>query len=59
MESIQQRFSFAKKVVANRRKAVAATGKEEAAVLAMLGNGMAVIVTRKPKKSRNYYKVEG
>lgn len=59
MESTQKRFAFAKKVIASRKKAAAAAQMEEAAVLAMQGNGMAVVVTRKAKKGRSFFKVEG
>ena len=59
MESTQKRFAFAKKVIANRKKAAMASQMEEAAVLAMQGDGMAVVVTRKPRKGRSFFKVEG
>lgn len=59
IEPTQKRFAFAKKVIANRKKAAAASQMEEAAVLAMQEDGMAVVVTRKPKKGRNFFKVEG
>ncbi|WVQ74493.1 hypothetical protein IAR50_004094 [Cryptococcus sp. DSM 104548] len=60
--SPQDRFSFAKKVLAQRKKtAVAGTPQmEENVVLAFRGGeGMEVHVTRRPKKGRTYYKVEG
>ena len=57
--STQKRFAFAKKVIAIRKKAAGTSQMEEAAVLAMQGDGMAVIVTRKAKKGRNFFKVEG
>jgi hypothetical protein len=59
--SKQDRFVFAKKVIAQRKKAMAATGMEEIAVLAFKGgvSGMEVHVTRKPKKKTALYKVEG
>jgi hypothetical protein len=57
--STQKRFAFAKKVISIRKKAAGASQMEEAAVLAMQGDGMAVVVTRKPKKARNFFKVEG
>jgi hypothetical protein len=57
--STQKRFAFAKKVIAMRKKAAGTSQMEEAAVLAMQGDGMAVIVTRKQKKARNFFKVEG
>lgn len=57
--STQKRFAFAKKVIALRKKAAGTGQMEEAAVLAMQGDGMAVIVTRKQKKARNFFKVEG
>lgn len=57
--STQKRFTFAKKVIAIRKKAAGTTQMEEAAVLAMQGDGMAVVVTRKAKKGRNFFKVEG
>lgn len=57
--STQKKFAFAKKVIAARKKAAAASQVEEAAVLAMQGDGMAVVVTRKSKKGRNFFKVEG
>jgi len=57
--STQKRFAFAKKVIATRKKAAGTSQMEEAAVLAMQGDGMAVIVTRKAKKGRNFFKVEG
>jgi hypothetical protein len=57
--STQKRFAFAKKVIAIRKKAAGTSQMEEAAVLAMHGDGMAVIVTRKAKKGRNFFKVEG
>jgi hypothetical protein len=57
--STQKRFAFAKKVIALRKKAAGTSQMEEAAVLAMQGEGMAVVVTRKAKKGRNFFKVEG
>jgi hypothetical protein len=57
--STQKRFAFAKKVIAIRKKAAGTSQMEEAAVLAMENNGMSVVVTRKPKKARNFFKVEG
>jgi hypothetical protein len=57
--STQKRFAFAKKVITIRKKAAGTSQMEEAAVLAMQGDGMAVIVTRKAKKGRNFFKVEG
>jgi len=57
--STQKRFAFAKKVIGLRKKAAGTSQMEEAAVLAMQGDGMAVVVTRKPKKGRNFFKVEG
>lgn len=59
MESTQKRFAFAKKVIASRKKAGAAGQMDEAAVLAMQDGGMAVIVTRRAKKGRSLFKVEG
>ncbi|WVR03956.1 hypothetical protein IAU60_000955 [Kwoniella sp. DSM 27419] len=64
--SMQDRFAFAKKVIAQRKK-VSATAQsapgpqmEESVVLAFKGgDGMQVHVTRKPKKSRALWKVEG
>lgn len=61
IQSKQDRFAFAKKVIAQRKKAVAATGMEEIAVLAFKGgdDGMEVHVTRKPKRKTALLKVEG
>ncbi|ODN97352.1 hypothetical protein L198_03915 [Cryptococcus wingfieldii CBS 7118] len=60
--SPQDRFSFAKRVLAQRKKsAVSGTPQmEENVVLAFRGgDGMEVHVTRRPKKGRTFYKVEG
>lgn len=61
IESMQERFSFAKKVVAARKKGASASGMEESVVLAVKddGDGMGVHVTRKPKRARQLWKVEG
>ncbi|WVQ78754.1 hypothetical protein IAT38_000841 [Cryptococcus sp. DSM 104549] len=61
--SLQERFAFAKRVIAQRKKLAAASPgpqMEESAVLAFRGgDGMEVHVTRRPKKGRQYFKVEG
>lgn len=61
IDAIQERFAFAKKVVAARKKGAAASGMEESVVLAVKddGDGMGVHVTRKPKRVRQLWKVEG
>lgn len=61
IEAMQERFQFAKKVVAARKKGAAASGMEESVVLAVKddGDGMGVHVTRKPKRARQLWKVEG
>jgi hypothetical protein len=56
---MQARFSFAKQTLAARKKAVAATGQEENAVLAVGASGMEVQVTRRARKTRQLWKVEG
>ncbi|OCF34685.1 hypothetical protein I316_03728 [Kwoniella heveanensis BCC8398] len=69
IQSMQDRFAFAKKVIAQRKKALSAAtsggatngspAMEESVVLAFKGgDGMEVHVTRKPKKSRALWKVE-
>ncbi|WWD16618.1 hypothetical protein CI109_101047 [Kwoniella shandongensis] len=67
--SMQDRFQFAKKVLVQRKKltsgasaSASASGPpmEESVVLAFSGgDGMEVHVTRKPKKTRALWKVEG
>ncbi|WVF66900.1 hypothetical protein IAT40_001643 [Kwoniella sp. CBS 6097] len=73
--SMQERFQFAKKVIAQRKKIASASSAtngsngasvqvgppmEESVVLAFNGGeGMGIHVTRKPKKSRALWKVEG
>ncbi|WVQ94718.1 hypothetical protein IAU59_001798 [Kwoniella sp. CBS 9459] len=71
IQSMQDRFAFAKRVIAQRKKVAASTTAatangnngppmEESVVLAFKGGeGMEVHVTRKPKKSRALWKVEG
>lgn len=61
IEAMQERFAFAKKVVAARKKGATASGMEESVVLAVKddGDGMGVHVTRKPKRARQLWKVEG
>lgn len=60
--SHQDRFTFVKKVLVQRKK-IAPTGgpqMEENVVLAFRGGeGMEVHVTRRPKKGRTFFKVEG
>jgi hypothetical protein len=57
--TMQARFSFAKQILAARKKAAAATGQEESAVLAVGAAGMEVQVTRRARKTRQLWKVEG
>lgn len=55
---MQARFSFAKQIVASRKKATAAQGLEETAVLAATnGAGIGVQLTRRSRKK--LWKVEG
>ncbi|CAK9787124.1 hypothetical protein CC85DRAFT_286025 [Cutaneotrichosporon oleaginosum] len=59
---MQDRFAFAKRAIAARKKAAGVSQFEESVVLALKddGDGMAVHVTRKPKRSRAaLWKVEG
>ncbi|BEI83452.1 hypothetical protein CcaverHIS002_0400560 [Cutaneotrichosporon cavernicola] len=59
---MQDRFSFAKRAITARKKAGGAGQFEESAVLALKddGDGMAVHITRRPKRSRAaLWKVEG
>lgn len=56
---MQARFSFAKQTLAARKKTVAASGQEETAVLAVGQAGMEVQITRRARKSRQLWKVEG
>nr|ODO02502.1 hypothetical protein L204_01238 [Cryptococcus depauperatus CBS 7855] len=60
--SHQDRFAFAKKVIAQRKKTAPSIGPqmEENVVLAFRGGeGMEVHITRRPKKGRTFFKVEG
>lgn len=59
--AIQERFAFAKKVIALRKKLGASSQMEESVVLAMKGGAdMEVHITRKAKRSRAaLWKVEG
>nr|ODN85210.1 hypothetical protein L203_05162 [Cryptococcus depauperatus CBS 7841] len=60
--SHQDRFAFAKKVIAQRKKMAPSSGPqmEENVVLAFRGGeGMEVHITRRPKKGRTFFKVEG
>ncbi|KAK8861461.1 hypothetical protein IAR55_002281 [Kwoniella newhampshirensis] len=64
--SMQDRFQFAKKVLAQRKKLSGTVSNssgpplEESVVLAFSGgDGMEVHVTRKPKRSRALWKVQG
>lgn len=62
IQFMQDRFGFAKRAIAARKKAAGAAQFEESVVLALKddGDGMAVHITRKPKRSRNaLWKVEG
>ncbi|KAK4684725.1 hypothetical protein P7C73_g5441, partial [Tremellales sp. Uapishka_1] len=62
IHSMQERFAFAKKVVAQRKKlsGVAGPGQmEESVVLAVGGEGMEVHITRKQKRRTALWKVEG
>ncbi|ORY23436.1 hypothetical protein BCR39DRAFT_549296 [Naematelia encephala] len=61
IDNIQQRFAFAKKAIAQRKKLAGASTMDEAVVLAMKGGaGMEVHITRKPKNKRQaLWKVEG
>ncbi|GMK58591.1 hypothetical protein CspeluHIS016_0600330 [Cutaneotrichosporon spelunceum] len=59
---MQDRFSFAKRATAARKKAAGTAQFEESVVLALKddGDGMAVHITRKPKRGRAaLWKVEG
>lgn len=60
---MQDRFAFAKRAIAQRKKRAAGQGAqmEESVVLALRddGDGMGVQITRKPKRSRALWKVEG
>ncbi|OXG45507.1 hypothetical protein C359_00192 [Cryptococcus neoformans Bt120] len=60
--SHQDRFTFVKKVLVQRKKIAPSGGPqmEENVVLAFRGGeGMEVHVTRRPKKGRTFFKVEG
>ncbi|WRT65547.1 uncharacterized protein IL334_002492 [Kwoniella shivajii] len=64
--SMQDRFAFTKKIIAQRKKIASSSGSgnvggmEESVVLAFKGGeGMEIHISRKPKKSRQLFKVEG
>ncbi|WWC87728.1 uncharacterized protein L201_002620 [Kwoniella dendrophila CBS 6074] len=74
IKSMQERFSFTKKIIAQRKKLLSSQSKlqgnnnnnnnhgqmEESVVLAFKGSdqGMEIHISRKPKKSRSLWKVE-
>nr|XP_019004712.1 uncharacterized protein I203_02835 [Kwoniella mangroviensis CBS 8507]OCF68173.1 hypothetical protein I203_02835 [Kwoniella mangroviensis CBS 8507] len=61
--SMQERFSYTKKIISSRKKYLPSGpgGMEESVVLAFKGSdqGMEIHISRKPKKSRHLWKVEG
>ncbi|WWD08895.1 hypothetical protein V865_007009 [Kwoniella europaea PYCC6329] len=61
--SMQERFSYTKKIISSRKKYLpnGPGGMEESVVLAFKGSdqGMEIHISRKPKKSRHLWKVEG
>ncbi|WVQ62721.1 uncharacterized protein L199_000869 [Kwoniella botswanensis] len=61
--SMQERFSYTKKIISSRKKHSPSGpgGMEESVVLAFKGSdqGMEIHISRKPKKSRHLWKVEG
>lgn len=61
LDSVQSRFSLAKKVIAQRKKLVTQGNMEEAVVLAIKGgeSEAAIHLTRKPRRRTALWKVEG
>ncbi|WVW79984.1 hypothetical protein I302_101957 [Kwoniella bestiolae CBS 10118] len=66
--SMQERFSYTKKIISSRKKRINSSsastpgpGMEESVVLAFKGSdqGMEIHISRKPRKSRHLWKVEG